>query len=456
MNLGRALRAGFVAFKRSLIEAATTSARFDAWANLIAPARQSDAVSSRVAGRAAYSVMSNPFAASLADVDKNSIVPDFPSVRSAHPNDAMRRVLEDQFFIWAMPHLTEFLRNFEFARFTSGEALGLMDIDRRGQLRARQLSNEQLDRTINRELPNGGRIIHGVETDLGDEIVAYHILRDAPDTPFATLIDAPRRVDAADVLHLFDQKWPGQRRGISELTPVMTALHEYQSLLDALRARAKTAALFGGWISDPNGASFADATGKGPNRDLSLEPGVVRVLDPGQTISFPSLPDMADAPALIKQMQRDICAGCGIPFELATGDLSGVNYSSAKVGIEAFRRKVKAFRSALLIPRVLEPIWRRWVLLEILTGRLHAPDFERDPQAYFGVTFLFPEWASLDPLKDAQADQITLATGTRSRAEIVSARGRDITDVDAEIEADTFKPTIQLPSTQGNLDNATA
>jgi lambda family phage portal protein len=235
----------------------------------------------------------------------------------------------------------------------------------------------------------------------------------------------------------------------------MTALHEYQALLDALRARAKTSALFGAFVTDTTGTGFADATGRGPDRDLSLEPGVVRVLDPGQSITFPNMPDMADAPALVRQMQRDICAGVGIPFELACGDLSTVNYSSAKLGLEAYKRKVKAFRASLLIPRVLEPIWRRWVLLEILSGRLYVRDFERDPQTYFDVSFLFSEWASLDPLKDAQADQITLATGLRSRAEIISARGRDIADVDAEIAADTFRST-PLPSTQGNLDNATA
>ena len=73
------------------------------------------------------------------------------------------------------------------------------------------------------------------------------------------------------------------------------------------------------------------------------------------------------------------------------------NYSSAKLGLEAFKRRVKALRSSLLVPRLFEPIWRRWVLLEILIGRLHAPDFARDPEPYFAVSFLFTEWAALDP-----------------------------------------------------------
>jgi capsid protein len=87
-------------------------------------------------------------------------------------------------------------------------------------------------------------------------------------------------------------------------------------------------------------------------------------------------------------------------------------------------------------------VWERVVTLEILSSRLHAPDFERASEDYFAVSFLFPEWESLDPLKEANANVALLDAGIRSRAEIIAARGRDPEDVDAEIAADTFIPRI--------------
>jgi len=51
----------------------------------------------------------------------------------------------------------------------------------------------------------------------------------------------------------------------------------------------------------------------------------------------------------------------------------------------------------------------------ILSGRLHAPGFEANPAPFFAVSFLFPEWAALDPLKEATAD-VTLLTPASARA----------------------------------------
>lgn len=213
-------------------------------------------------------------------------------------------------------------------------------------------------------------------------------------------------------------------------------MHELEKLQDALLARANTAALFGGFITDASGTAFGDANAKPPEADLSLEPGALRVLPVGTDIRFPTMPDTADAPGLLKAMQRDICAGVGIPYALATGDLSDSNYSSSKLGLEAFKRRVKATRASLLIPLVIEPLYRRWALLRLLNGQAANAG---------SATFLFPDWASIEPKKEAEADVILLNAGLRSRAEIISARGRDIQDVDAEIAADTFVPKA-LPS----------
>jgi capsid protein len=135
-------------------------------------------------------------------------------------------------------------------------------------------------------------------------------------------------------------------------------------------------------------------------------------------------------------MLRSVAAGGGLPYEVLTGDMSQVNYSSIRFGFSQFQRRIKALQATMLGAQLLGPIWRRWVLLEILTGRISAPDFERNPLDYLNCKFLWPGFLPVDPLKQAKADALDLASRTRSRAEIVADHGRDISDVDAEIESD--------------------
>ena len=48
-----------------------------------------------------------------------------------------------------------------------------------------------------------------------------------------------------------------------------------------------------------------------------------------------------------------IAAGVGLTYELLTGDLSQVNYSSIRAGLIEFRRRMEALQWQLLRPRPL-------------------------------------------------------------------------------------------------------
>ena len=255
------------------------------------------------------------------------------------------------------------------------------------------------------------------------------------------------RVAADDVLHLFDPKWPGQVRGISWLSPVLTFLQQLDRLVDALVERANVGALFAGFVTDleGRGGGFTDGQTVDP-ATLSLEPGVMRLLPPGSDVRFPAVPDVVGVIDLIRHVLRQVGVGVGIPFEMLSGDLSQVNYSSAKAGFSQFHRRCRAIRSSLLEARLLDRVWARFVTLEVLSGRLNAPDFAHAADDYFAVSWGWPEWESLDPLKEAEADIALINAGIRSRQEVVESRGRDFEDVDAEIRADNFVPKINAGS----------
>jgi lambda family phage portal protein len=301
---------------------------------MFSPVRDALAAQSRVAARANFASANNPTAQRIASLWTDNVIGDGPTARSQHPNRIMRRALESA---WARFYrragldgdLCAVLRLAFRAMVIDGEVLLLMQTTARGEVRVRVLSSRHLDASVNREAADGGQIVSGVEFDLTGERVAYWILPDAD--PLATISRAAVRVPAEDVIHLFDPKFPGQVRGLSWLTAVLPMLMEFDRLLDALSARMNTAALFGAWITDPEGSAFGDAVSKTSDRaELSMEPGIVRILPPGADIRFPDLPTIDGAPDLLRQMLRSIAAGCDLPYELLAGDLSHVNFRARR------------------------------------------------------------------------------------------------------------------------------
>ena len=63
-------------------------------------------------------------------------------------------------------------------------------------------------------------------------------------------------------------------------------------------------------------------------------------------------------------------AGIGLPYELGTGDMSQVNYSSWRGGMLGFRNTVEAYRWLTLIPLFCMPVWRRFIDTLILQGKI--------------------------------------------------------------------------------------
>jgi lambda family phage portal protein len=436
-------------FARSY-DTASGGPRWPQWASMWAPARQQLFARHQLASRSNYLVANSPSAASIADVWTTSIVGDGPSVRSGHPDAAVRRALEGAWgrFYSAcdqegVADLGGMLSGLTRSMVTNGEGLLHFVTTQRGELRLRLLSPEQLDPARTRELENMDRILAGVEFSADGRRIAYHVYPQQPDL-VVSMQPFPVRLPAEDVIHIFRQDVVGQVRGLSWLAPVATLLLELDRLQDALIARANTAALFGGFITDPEGTSGFGAGAVDPQQ-LSLEPGTMRILPPAATVSFPAMPDFADAPDVLRYLLRQIGAAVGLPYELLAGDLSQVNYSSAKLGLEAFKRRITAIRTSILNARVLQPIWRRLTTLEVLSGRLYASDFERNAESYFATSVMWPGFASLDPYREAQADIALLQAGLRSRAEIIAARGRDVADVDAELAADTYRPAVAPP-----------
>lgn len=306
------------------------------------------------------------------------------------------------------------------------------------QLKLRILTADQVDSA--KTIPSLGMtgdmpmIVAGVEFDATGRRVAFWVLPTPPDSPWAS-VEPPVRISALDICHVVEPHFPGVPRGISPLTAVAPLAMELDNCIDAAVVKLRTTCLVGMVVRDPNGEmAFDESTDPA---SLYLEPGATLRLPPGADVSFPPTSEMNTVPEVLSHIERLISAGAGVPAFMATGDFGAINYSAGKLGLATFQRRVKAIQQNHIVAQLLNPIWDRIVLLEVLSGRMRAPDFESHPERY-AATFLFPGWPAIDELKKAKADTLAVAAKLRSRQEIISEGGRDPADVDAEIEADPF------------------
>ena len=79
-----------------------------------------------------------------------------------------------------------------------------------------------------------------------------------------------------------------------------------------------------------------------------MEPGSLIPLPPGTDIRF-SNPTESDAYGpFVKNHLRAVAAGMGLPYELVSGDLEGVTYSSIRAGLIEFRRRVEQLQHGVV------------------------------------------------------------------------------------------------------------
>lgn len=241
-----------------------------------------------------------------------------------------------------------------------GEAFGLLVAGDDG-LRVRLLDAEQVDPNLNRDIPDGGRIVQGVEFDVAGRRVAYHVLPERPGMPFATLPLTAQRVPAELVIHLFRPETPGQVRGISWFAPVMLRLADLNSWRDAQIMRQKVAAMLAGFItSTATPGQVFDGEQKGASLVGGLEPGTLKYLEIGQDIRFSEPANIGvEVIGFANVTEREIAVGLGLPATVLTGDLSEVNYSSIRAGLVEWRRRVEALQHSVVVFQVLRAVWRR-------------------------------------------------------------------------------------------------
>lgn len=291
------------------------------------------------------------------------------------------------------------------------------------------LEADHLDTWKTEDLPDGGFILQGVEFDPIGRRRAYWLYPRHPGEARGSGGGLAQRVPADRVLHLFDRLRPGQVRGVPWFAPVILKLRDLDDYDEAELVRKKIEACFAAFVTGAEdeqtlGQARVDASG---NRIESFEPGMIEYLEPGKDVKFATPSSAGGYTDYMRMQLHAVAAGVGLTYELLTGDLSQVNYSSIRAGLIEFRRRMEALQWQLLVPGLCQPVWQRFVAAAQAAGRLPEGDITADWTA--------PRFEAVDPLKDIQADVLAVRAGVMTLKEAIARQGYEPAQVLAEIAA---------------------
>jgi len=281
------------------------------------------------------------------------------------------------------------------------------------------LESDFLDTNRTEPGQDGNYIVQGVEFDPQGRRVAYYIFETHPGSYEAGSIGfslKSNRIPASEIRHVYRMDRPGQARGVPWLSPVIVRLKDLDDYEDAQLMRQKIAACFTAFVRDIS-ADFSDED-ECDEEDLGdrLEPGIIEHLPSGKTIEFTKPPEVQGYKEYLSSVLHGIAAGIGVTYEALTGDLSQVNFSSARMGWLEFGRNIKAWREHILFAHALNPIAEDFLEVAAIMG------LRVENLTYIHVA---PTREMIDPTKEVPAIVDAIRAGLTTLSDELMAQGKD-------------------------------
>lgn len=267
-------------------------------------------------------------------------------------------------------------------------------------------------------LPNGNQVIQGVEVDSNGRRVAYHLYKSHPgsnDLVFASRFQTIR-VPAEEILHVHRVDRPGQLRGVPWLAPVMLRLRDFDLYEDAQLKRQQCAAMFTAFIHDIEGLDEDVEVKDEKILGDKMEPGTMEILPPGKEITLANPPGAENYKEYTSVVLRSIATGLGITYETLVGDLSDVNFSSARMGWLEMQRNIETWRDNMLIAQFLRPTFG-WFL--------EGMELMGQSSSNIRGVFTPPRREMIDPVAETNAMKAAVRAGFKSHPQAVQELGND-------------------------------
>lgn len=279
------------------------------------------------------------------------------------------------------------------------------------------LEMEYLAEHVNyQQLDGGGWTYNGIEYDKRGKTVAYWLYQRHPSEWYSE----PKRVSADDIIHLLDVNFAAQNRGVTSAATTIVTESDLDEYEDALIMGKKVQASFAlaRVKMDPGAIENAGEKDEYDTDMERIEPGMIYDLYPGEQLTGITPPTAPGAEDYLKSQQRKIASGWEVTYEMMTGDLTNVNFSSGRMGWIEHGRTIEHKQWITLIPQFNNRVMG-WVLEQILIvpgGLMTLP-------AGLVITWTTPRREMLDPVKETEAALMQMRAGEKPWSERVKENG---------------------------------
>lgn len=395
------------------------------WANadaLSPAAANSAAVRAILRKRSRYEVANSSYARGITLTLANDMIGTGPRLQVRTPSETINRAIEAAFAEWAdAVDLPGKLRTFVLARVVDGETFAQFVTNdlaaSRVKLDLRLFEADHVGASSFASLDD-----EGISYDAAGNPTWYEVAREHPGdmglVSYGVKVD---RVPASRIIHWFRAERPGQRRGIPHITPALELFAQLRRYTLAVLTAAETAANFSAMLESDLPPDEQDRSGEAFDT-LPMERGMLTTLPNRHKLSqLRAEQPTTTYDAFTAKVLNEIARCLNMPYNVAAGNSASYNYSSGRLDHQTYYRSIEVDR-ADCERRVLNRIFFAW-----LEEAERIPDYLPSLEAV-GRPAIFWFWDGqrhVDPVKEAQADEIELRIGTTTLAEKAAAKGQD-------------------------------
>lgn len=385
-------------------------------------------------------VRNNPYARKAMRVIPANVVGTgiWPMMRVGK-SEAAQKKLREFWRKWATTTRCDFdgrktmakIQNLSFrSMLESGEVLLRKVYEKGIGLQIQVIESDHLDTSKDGYEIEDGFVRQGIQFSKSGRRIGYWIWENHPGDNRMSLKSTSTLVPSSDIIHLYQEERPGQLRGVPLGTASMLRMRDFDDYEDAQLVRQKIAACFAIFItSEQHGAPSGVDDGDSLER---VEPGMIERLRPGETVSFGTPPNSEGYSDYTRKVLQGIAAGYDTTYEALTGDLTGVNFSSGRMGHIEFQRLVEEWQDLLLIPVLCNGIWDWFLDYALIMGIIkNKEDVE--------CSWTAPRREFVDPLKEIKALIEEVRAGLKSWQEAVRSLGYDPEEVMKQLAEDAKK-----------------
>lgn len=336
--------------------------------DLSATAANSRFVRETLRKRARYECLqSNSFGCGIVSTLANDTIGTGPTLQVAMGRD-MSRQIEQRFATWCRRiGLAKKLRTARLSKCVDGETFIVRTTNPENrdpvQLDIKVIEADQVSTPGWMEGRQG--MVDGIVFDIYDNPAVYHVLKQHPGDMW--VVNAFTKVDvlARDMIHLFNEVRPGQKRGVPEVTPALPLFAYLRRFTLATILAAETAADFSAIIKTTGNAYNSE----GLSSDPSVQPFDTVNIDRGMMTSLPYGWELqqfkAEHPTSTYEgfrnaILQEIARCVHMPENKALGSSAAYNYSSATLDDQIYWNSIDIEREVIWVQDCLERIFEWW------------------------------------------------------------------------------------------------